>query len=179
MISFLLLLATRLDAGTSCSRLAVPGSAGHARLPRAAPTVRVTIRPPRDNQQQTREAPKSRSGGFCSSSWAVQRTPRCGWRARRSRCSLLKVRAIPAGDGARSGRRPRCGAARLGETRKAPGSENAGADEKGASVLSASGGKELACGSQAFIATLLFDPSMSALPIIVKQNSPSVGLFTH
>ena len=28
-----------------------------------------------------------------------------------------------------------------------------------------------------FIATLLFDPSMSALPIIVKQNSPSVGLF--
>jgi len=32
---------------------------------------------------------------------------------------------------------------------------------------------------QAFIATLLFDPSMSALPIIVKQNSPSVGLFTH
>ena len=29
------------------------------------------------------------------------------------------------------------------------------------------------------LATLLFDPSMSALPIIVKQNSPSVGLFTH
>ena len=41
------------------------------------------------------------------------------------------------------------------------------------------GRKELACGSQAPIATLLFDPSMSALPIIVKQNSPSVGLFTH
>ena len=39
--------------------------------------------------------------------------------------------------------------------------------------------KELACGSQAFIATLLFDPSMSALPIIPKQNSVSVGLFTH
>lgn len=38
---------------------------------------------------------------------------------------------------------------------------------------------ELACGSQAFIATLLFDPSMSALPIIPKQNSVSVGLFTH
>ncbi|CAL6280552.1 unnamed protein product [Bathycoccus prasinos] len=37
----------------------------------------------------------------------------------------------------------------------------------------------LACGSQAFIATLLFDPSMSALPIIAKQDSPSVGLFTH
>ncbi|CAN6848897.1 unnamed protein product [Brassica oleracea] len=33
--------------------------------------------------------------------------------------------------------------------------------------------------SQTFIVTLLFDPSMSALPIIVKQNSPSVGLFTH
>ena len=42
-----------------------------------------------------------------------------------------------------------------------------------------SGSKELACGSQAFIATLLFDPSMSALPIIPKQNSVSVGLFTH
>jgi hypothetical protein len=35
-----------------------------------------------------------------------------------------------------------------------------------------------ACGRQAFIATWLFDPSMSALPIIVKQNSQSVGLFT-
>jgi hypothetical protein len=34
-------------------------------------------------------------------------------------------------------------------------------------------------GSQAFIATLLFDPSMSDLPIIAKQNSPSVGLFTR
>ena len=31
----------------------------------------------------------------------------------------------------------------------------------------------------AFIATLLFDSSMSALPIIVSQKSPSVGLFTH
>ena len=41
------------------------------------------------------------------------------------------------------------------------------------------GHPELACGSQAFIATLLFDPSMSALPIIPKQNSVSVGLFTH
>ena len=41
------------------------------------------------------------------------------------------------------------------------------------------GSTELACGSQAFIATLLFDPSMSALPIIPKQNSVSVGLFTH
>ena len=29
----------------------------------------------------------------------------------------------------------------------------------------------LACGSQAFIATLLFDPSMSALPIIETQKS--------
>ena len=46
------------------------------------------------------------------------------------------------------------------------------------SVYSA-GITELACGSQAFIATLLFDPSMSALPIIPKQNSVSVGLFTH
>jgi hypothetical protein len=37
----------------------------------------------------------------------------------------------------------------------------------------------VACGGQAFIATSLFDPSMSALPIIAKQNSPSVGLFTR
>jgi hypothetical protein len=41
------------------------------------------------------------------------------------------------------------------------------------------GSEELACGGQAFIATSLFDPSMSALPIIPKQNSVSVGLFTH
>ncbi|KAK8812051.1 hypothetical protein WA538_003320 [Blastocystis sp. DL] len=33
--------------------------------------------------------------------------------------------------------------------------------------------------SQEFISTSLFDSSMSALPIIAKQNSPSVGLFTH
>ena len=31
--------------------------------------------------------------------------------------------------------------------------------------------KELACGGQASIATPLFDSSMSALPIIMKQNS--------
>jgi len=31
--------------------------------------------------------------------------------------------------------------------------------------------KELACGGQASKATSLFDPSMSALPIIKKQNS--------
>ena len=37
----------------------------------------------------------------------------------------------------------------------------------------------LACGGQAFIATSLFDSSMSALPIIDSQKSPSVGLFTH
>ena len=37
----------------------------------------------------------------------------------------------------------------------------------------------IGCGGQAFIATSLFDPSMSALPIIPKQNSVSVGLFTH
>ena len=39
--------------------------------------------------------------------------------------------------------------------------------------------KALACGSPAFIAMLLFDPSMSALPIIAKQNSPSDSLPTH
>ena len=38
---------------------------------------------------------------------------------------------------------------------------------------------ELACGSQALIATLLFDPSMSALPIIETLKSQSVGLFTR
>ena len=37
----------------------------------------------------------------------------------------------------------------------------------------------LACGSQAFIEMLFFDLLMSVLPIIVKQNSPRVGLFTH
>ena len=41
------------------------------------------------------------------------------------------------------------------------------------------GSTELACGGQAFIATSLFDPSMSALPIIVTQKSQSVGLFTR
>ena len=46
-------------------------------------------------------------------------------------------------------------------------------------LLGRSGRKELACGSQAPIATLLFDPSMSALPIIVKHNSQRVGLFTR
>ena len=39
--------------------------------------------------------------------------------------------------------------------------------------------KELACGSQAPIATLLFDPSMSALPILRSQKGAMVGLFTH
>ena len=42
--------------------------------------------------------------------------------------------------------------------------------------LRRSGIKELACGGQAPIATSLFDPSMSALPIIVKHNSQRVGL---
>ena len=32
------------------------------------------------------------------------------------------------------------------------------------------GTQELACGSQEFISTLLFDSSMSALPIIVSQK---------
>ena len=38
---------------------------------------------------------------------------------------------------------------------------------------------KLACGRQAFTATLLFDPSMLALPIIEMQKSQSVGLFTR
>jgi len=41
------------------------------------------------------------------------------------------------------------------------------------------GRQELTCGSQAYIATLLFDPSMSALPIIVLQKAQRVGLFTR
>ena len=52
-------------------------------------------------------------------------------------------------------------------------------DETAEVLVRVSSITELACGSQAFIATLLFDPSMSALPIIPKQNSVSVGLFTH
>ena len=54
-----------------------------------------------------------------------------------------------------------------------------GVSTRANACITSPGRKELACGSQAFIATLLFDPSMSALPIIVKQNSPSVGLFTR
>ena len=34
----------------------------------------------------------------------------------------------------------------------------------------------MACGSQAFIATLCFDPSMPAPPIIDTQKSQSVGV---
>ena len=37
----------------------------------------------------------------------------------------------------------------------------------------------LACGSQACIATLLVDPSMSALPIIETQQSQRVGLLSR
>ena len=51
--------------------------------------------------------------------------------------------------------------------------------QKEMSVLLFLGIKELACGSQAPIATLLFDPSMSALPIIVMYKSQRVGLFTR
>lgn len=34
-------------------------------------------------------------------------------------------------------------------------------------------------GGNAVVPMLWYTKSMSALPIIVKQNSPSVGLFTH
>ena len=37
----------------------------------------------------------------------------------------------------------------------------------------------LTCGSQAFIATLLFYLSMSVLPIIKTQKSQTIGLFTQ
>ena len=60
-----------------------------------------------------------------------------------------------------------------------PGLRVVGAVDVQRKCCAEAGIRELACGSQAFIATLLFDPSMSALPIIVKQNSQSVGLFTH
>ena len=74
---------------------------------------------------------------------------------------LLKVRATPTREGALSCTGCICPELREVEFSSLPGIQ------------------ELACGSQAFIATLLFDPSMSALPIIPKQNSVSVGLFTH
>ena len=38
---------------------------------------------------------------------------------------------------------------------------------------------KLACGNQAFLATLLFDPSMSALPLTGMHKSQRVGLFPH
>ena len=38
---------------------------------------------------------------------------------------------------------------------------------------------KLVCSTQAYKATLLFDPSMSALPIIALRNSPCVGLLTR
>src|SRR6202041_1884762 len=75
---------------------------------------------------------------------------------------VSKVRATPTREGASI-------------YRPARGREMAGPSASEQAV----GITELACGSQAFIATLLFDPSMSALPIIPKQNSVSVGLFTH
>jgi len=76
---------------------------------------------------------------------------------------VLKVRATPTREGAAS-------TGRVAEKRGAG---------RHHSWWSPVGTKELACGGQAFIATSLFDPSMSALPIIPKQNSVSVGLFTH
>ena len=74
---------------------------------------------------------------------------------------MLKVRATPTREGAAAYR------------------PTQGREAVGAGDSTPAGITELACGSQAFIATLLFDPSMSALPIIPKQNSVSVGLFTH
>ncbi len=61
----------------------------------------------------------------------------------------------------------------------APKSKCKVAEEARNKMLVEVGIEELACGDQASIATSLFDPSMSALPIIVKQNSQSVGLFTR
>ena len=37
----------------------------------------------------------------------------------------------------------------------------------------------LACGNHTFMATLLFDPSMSVLPVIETQMSQGVGLITR
>ena len=78
---------------------------------------------------------------------------------------MLKVRATPTREGA-TAYRPTQGREAVGGRGFIPMNPHPGSTE-------------LACGSQAFIATLLFDPSMSALPIIPKQNSVSVGLFTH
>ena len=41
------------------------------------------------------------------------------------------------------------------------------------------GTQELACGSQEFISTLLFDSSMSALPILSSQQGKRVRLFIY
>ena len=117
----------------------------------------------RDNPQPT-WLPATSSG---MASWAVQRSLRCG-------CVAPPPRE--GGTCLRYGLRP------PERVRSPTGLHRA---EKwlggGVRVISHStaGTTELACGSQAFIATLLFDPSMSALPIIPKQNSVSVGLFTH
>lgn len=41
------------------------------------------------------------------------------------------------------------------------------------------GTQELACGSQEFISTLLFDSSMSALPILESQQVLWIRLFIY
>jgi hypothetical protein len=102
---------------------------------------------------------------------AAQRSVSCGFAAKGGTSPFhcgLKVRATPRrkAEPAYGYLAPRSGLP-LG-----PSARNDAGEPKGGST-------ELACGSQAFIATLLFDPSMSALPIIPKQNSVSVGLFTH
>ncbi len=111
----------------------------------------------RGNPQPTR--PSHHSDG----SLAVQRSPRCG--------SSRSVQ-LESEKGLRYGLLP---SERMRQATGCTGRESGGSS----GLALGFGSEELACGSQAFIATLLFDPSMSALPIIVKQNSPSVGLFTR
>src|ERR1700753_2077213 len=90
------------------------------------------------------ETIRSRPGSLLES-WAVQRSLRCG----SASFAGLRYGLFPS-------------------ERKPLSTDRTGREAEGGAIK-APGSKELACGSQAFIATLLFDPSMSALPIIPMQ----------
>jgi hypothetical protein len=109
------------------------------------------------------------NAGRCGHNLWDRDNPQPSWRPSR-RASRSNARKGVGSESLRYGLRP------PGTVRPPTGVCRDGAGDR---VNSRSGSTELACGSQAFIATLLFDPSMSALPIIPKQNSVSVGLFTH
>src|SRR5450631_1249353 len=123
------------------------GNTRQALVPRPNVTLWVGV-----SKQETGNNPRDRVNPQPSRLLClpVQRSLRCGFSHLTNVNTGLKVRATPTREGVFTYRSHRL---RSKEGFKQPGS------------------KELACGSQAFIATLLFDPSMSALPIIPKQNS--------